>query len=302
MHTTSNPKLILVPTDFGETAGHALRYASALAMRLDAHLLVVHGDVFIPAVDFMATAAAEFAIAHESLVTGARERLLQHAEENIDPRVPFDTRVVVDAPVNAILGTARETAAQLIVMGTHGRSGVSRLLLGSVTETIMRTAPVPVLAVNNASPDAGNIRKILCPVTYSTACVTALRNAAALVNARSTPIVLLRTIDEASDVRDRTDELMRLQEWVPRELVDRCELKIVPLQSSAEFIVTLANEINPDLIVFGIAANRTFADVLRGTVAERVMQHAHCPLLTVAAQPVVAEAAHDAVLVVERVY
>ncbi len=283
MNPDLRPKLILVPTDFSETASHAIRYASALAQRLDAHLLVLYAEFFMPPIDFMATAAGQFSVSLDHLIGEAREQLQQHAETNIDPSVPFDTRVVETSPVTAILDTARQSGAQLIVMGTHGRTGVSRLVVGSITEMVMRRSHVPVIAVKRASTDAGDIRKILCLVEYSDMAISALRHAAALVNTRSAPIVLLRAIDDVDDPRAYARELVSLRNWVPPELVDRCELKIVPSQATAESILAMADITHPDLIVLGAAPDRTLAEIIRGTPAERVTQLGNCPVLTVAA-------------------
>ena len=277
----TKPKLILVPTDFSETAAHALRYASSLALRLDACLLVVHGDLFIPPIDVMGTGA--FDLSRDQLVADARETMLQHVEVNVDPRVPFDTRVVVAPPVNAIIEATQESGAQLIVMGTHGRSGLRRLVVGSVTETVMRSATVPVIALNETSSErGGEIRKVLCPVTFNHSTINALRAAASLVSSRSTPLVLVREIEGAEDPRVAADELMRMRRWIPSELVDRCELKIVPAQPTSESILTLAGAVQPDLIVIGEVVDRNMGDVLRGTVAERVLQQSPCAVLTVA--------------------
>ena len=285
MNNDLKPKLIMVPTDFSETAAHAIRYASALALRLDAHILVMHADFFIPAMDFMAPGAGVFNAAQEDLLRAAREQMLRHAETNIDPRIPFDTQIMVSAPVDGIMRAARESGAQLIVMGTHGRSGLPRLVVGSVTETIMRKSQIPVIAVNAASNDTAGIRRVLFPVTYTAASLAALRQAAALVNSRSAPIVLVRAINDVDDPRTYALELARLHEWVPQDLVDRCELKIVQSEATAESILAMADITHPDVIAIGIDPSRRVADVLRGTVAERVVRHSHCPVLTVATAP-----------------
>src|SRR5438128_7488626 len=117
---TFRPKLILAPTDFSETAAHALRYATALSERFDAHLLVMYVDSFIPAVDFAAIPAGSFDLAQQKMIAEARETLEVHAEMNMCASVPYEVRVVVGSPVMAIVEEARETGADLIVMGTHG--------------------------------------------------------------------------------------------------------------------------------------------------------------------------------------
>ena len=144
---TLTPKLILVPTDFSAPAANALRYAAALGARFEAHLLVIYADVFVPPVDFTISAAGVFDVGREDLIETAREQLEVFAETNISTAMPYDIRVVVGTPTDAIVAQVRESGANLIVMGTHGRRGVRRLVLGSDAEGVVRTAPVPVLLV-----------------------------------------------------------------------------------------------------------------------------------------------------------
>ena len=154
------PKLILVPTDFSGPSAHALRYAAALGARFEAHLLVIYADLFVSPVDFTMSAAGMLDVAREDLVEAARERLQVFAEANIGTAMPYDVRVVVGTPTDAIVEQARESGANLIVMGTHGRTDLRRLLFGSVTEAVLRMAPVPVIAVHEATPETAPMRVI----------------------------------------------------------------------------------------------------------------------------------------------
>lgn len=237
------PKLILVPTDFSEPAAHALRYASALAGRFGAHLLVIHADSFTPVVDFTAIPAAVFGDLQGSMIENAREVLQAHAEENIGAAVPFDLRVIVGNPLDAIAAQTAESGANLVVMGTHGRTGVSRLLFGSVTESVMRTSAVPVIAVNRGASEEAHVRRVL------------------LVG--------------------RADE-----RWVPRELGDRCEMKLTGAEDAQE-IVHVARESGADLIVLSVEPGTTVYETLRGTLAERVVQQSSCAVLTMNEQAMV---------------
>lgn len=151
-------KLILVPTDFSEPATRALRYASKLALNSGAHLLVLYADTFEVPIDYTTT-AAQVALGSQQLAENAREELQTYTELHVGENVPFDVRVVINKPVPAILDQVRETGADLIVMGTHGRSGFQRLLVGSVTEAIVRMATVPVLTVNEKTAAAAPVRE-----------------------------------------------------------------------------------------------------------------------------------------------
>jgi len=272
------PRLILVPTDLSEPAAHALRYASALGERLGAHLLVIHADSFIPPTDFTATTEGVFQISRDAMIVTAGEDLRKHAEQNVRSRVPFDLRVLIGEPLDAIVAQVRESGADLVVMGTHGRTGVSRLTFGSVTEAVMRVVPVPVIAVNPTAIDTADVEKVLCPVTFTPECRHALRHAAALATGRGTPLVLLRTVD---DDHTPVAELNRLHSWLPPELADRCEMKLVSAANEAEQIVEFARKVQAQLIAFGVPAGRSVTNGLLGTTAERVVQQSGCPVLTV---------------------
>src|SRR5262245_12513556 len=124
------PKLILAPTDFSDAAAHALRYAGALAAKFGARLLVMYAATFTPPVDVNSMSAATLAISREELAARAQEELERHVEENVSG-VAYDTDVHIDVPVLAITQVARESGADLIVMGTHGRTGIRRLVVGS---------------------------------------------------------------------------------------------------------------------------------------------------------------------------
>lgn len=274
------PRLILVPTDFSAPAAHAMRYASALADRFGAHLLVMYADTFLVPVDFTATAAGAFDLPREAMIEEAREQLESHAEQCIAANVPYDVRVIVDGPVAAIVAQVREVGADLIVMGTHGRAGVRRLLMGSVTEAVMRVAPVPVLAVSPRTEETASIERVLCPVSYTPACADALRYAATLVGPGPSSLLVVRGVDEHA-LGLAFDEMPRLREWVPPELVDRCELKLLAMGTPASQILDLAKASHADLIALGVPADRSVADAVRGTLAERIVQHSGCPVLTV---------------------
>jgi nucleotide-binding universal stress UspA family protein len=270
------PKLILVPTDFSEPAAHALRYASALAGRSGAHLLIIHADLFAPFVDITAVPAGVDESSRQAMIEAAREALQTHAEENVAANVPFDLRVIVGGPLEAIAAEIRESGANLVIMGTHGRTGMSRLLFGSVTESLMRTCTIPVLAVTRGAPESAHVEKVLCPVSFTETGREAVRRAAVLVDGTRARLVL---------VRSTTDDPLRVERWIPRELVDRCEIERTSA-GDAEEIVSLATTSGADLIALGVEPDRTVHEMLRGTFAERIVQQSRCAVLAVNAHAV----------------
>jgi nucleotide-binding universal stress UspA family protein len=273
------PRLILVPTDLSEAAAHALRYASSLSERLGTRLLVIHADPFIPPTDFTAATAAVVALSRDAMMAAARRGLQEHAEQNVSSRVPFELRVIVGEPLDAIVAQARESGADLVVMGTHGRTGVKRLMFGSVTEAVMRVVSVPVIAVNPAAADTAQGGKVLVPVNFTPVCRDALRQAAMLASGPGTPLILLRTVDdEHADIG--IEERHRMHDWLPAELADRCEMKLISSAHEADRIVEAAKSVRAQLIAFGVTG-RTAGEPLLGTTAEQVVQRSYCPVLTV---------------------
>jgi nucleotide-binding universal stress UspA family protein len=143
----SLPRNILVPIDLDDAAAHVLDYAVALAAKLDAKLHVLH---IVP----WPLLGAEVPVA---MTETAMAEMMGRERKNFDELVAAHT---AELPVGsamlktgdartAILAVAEELRADLIVMGTHGRRGVSRLVLGSVAESVARTAPCPVLLVRS---------------------------------------------------------------------------------------------------------------------------------------------------------
>jgi universal stress protein A len=140
-------RTILHPTDFSPGSDAAFRYACDLAMDYDAKLIVVYaqGPVVPMGADGIVVSPDpdELRAVAEAQLSGIRPA---------NPAVRVD-RLYRDGPApGVILDVAAETKADLIVMGTHGRTGIGRLVLGSVAEEVLRKAPCPVLTVKAAAP------------------------------------------------------------------------------------------------------------------------------------------------------
>ena len=138
---------ILCPTDFSPLAARAFEYACDLARTSDARLVVMHA--FFPAV--LGSEAADYVPEEVTALRAAARKQLDDLRP-ADPAVRVE-RLLREAPAaQAILDAAAEWKADLIVMGSHGRTGVRRLVLGSVTEEVLRMAPCPVLTVKGPTP------------------------------------------------------------------------------------------------------------------------------------------------------
>ena len=142
------PKNILVPTDLSECAEHALDYACELARSLGAkiHLLNVIG---IPSLGVPELGVAITATVIDTVVADNQNALDKLVASKQGAAEFGQVLIKTGDAKNLIDQTAVEVGADLIVMGTHGRRGVSRALLGSIAEVVVRTAPCPVLTVRS---------------------------------------------------------------------------------------------------------------------------------------------------------
>lgn len=141
---------ILAPTDFSVHAEHALRYACGLAERLGADLLVLHvlSEIVPTGPDplLMPVMPPQFYQDDEDRASRSLQKVLDPAWGK--PR-SVSTAVRWGTPAEAIVDFAAEQTADLVVISTHGRSGLSHVLLGSVAERIVREAPCPVLTIRD---------------------------------------------------------------------------------------------------------------------------------------------------------
>lgn len=143
-------KHILVPTDFSEYANYALDYAIELAQKLQARLTLLH------AVETMPLEVAESATPRspsywQELGSDIEQNLEASVKRIHDVGLQGETMIVHGVPFQSIIDTARGQGADLIVMGTHGRTGLTHVLMGSVTEKVVRLAPCPVLVTRGTT-------------------------------------------------------------------------------------------------------------------------------------------------------
>jgi len=132
-------KTIVFPTDFSHASDAALQHAEALAKQSAARLLIVHVEE-----PPLAYGGGEL---YYGLPEPSSERILKMLEDvkPSDPSVPYTHRLTMGDPAGEVVRIAEDENAEMIIIGTHGRTGMTRLLMGSVAEAIVRRAPCPVL-------------------------------------------------------------------------------------------------------------------------------------------------------------
>lgn len=143
------PKQILAPTDFSENSSQAIRYAAGLARKFGARLLLLHVVSSDALEDISKAHMPPHPVdrVYEDLTQEVHEQYAKHVSPEVREGLEIETLVLHGAPFLEIVHAARLKEVDLIVMATHGRTGLSHALLGSVTEKVVRKAPCPVLSI-----------------------------------------------------------------------------------------------------------------------------------------------------------
>jgi len=146
---TANITKILIPVDFSPHAEHAFGYAAALARRLGAVLTLVHvvEDPFAAGAWGAEGYVPNVGELLQELIAGAERQLAPWKERPAAQGLTVKTAVITGRPAQAIIEHAGSAGCDLIVMATHGRTGLSHAVMGSVAERVLRRAPCPVLTV-----------------------------------------------------------------------------------------------------------------------------------------------------------
>ena len=267
---------ILCPVDFSELSAHALRHAAVFAGGAAARIVAAYADWFEAPPYFTAGRVGELQSEFREALKEA-ERMLESFVRST-PGVDANNvgiRVVEALPVDGILELAASERAGLIAMGTHGRSGLNRWMLGSVAERVLRESPIPVLTVRN--PPERPIRHILSPVNDSNASRKALVAAVDIAAGFDATVTALHVREDRAP-----SAIPNLCGWIAPDLRARCNLRELVLQGDpAEEIVRLASTEPYDLIVLGAPRRRFFEGMVLGTTTVRAVRHAPCPVLSV---------------------
>ena len=144
-------KKIVVGTDFSEPAEMAWRAATELARRLSAELVVIHVEEPLPAYAFTEGALPMLPRLQDEVRTWAEGELATRAEHARAEGLSISTAVLIGTPADALVEAAQSQGADLIVVGTHGRTGLERVIIGSVAERVVRAAHCPVLTVKSVA-------------------------------------------------------------------------------------------------------------------------------------------------------
>ncbi len=292
-------KRILCPVDLSELSVRTLAYAGAIASWYDAHLTALHvAPSFTPM-------EVRTGVAVNMVSPVSRNEVLEQLRQTVAAAGLGEGTVALTAEAGEAAATVVDQAvvmrADLLVMGTHGRSGFDRFFLGSVTEKVLRKAPCPVLTVPPHAPATPpsevSIRTILCPIDFSSAALEAFGFALDLARRSDASVVLVHAIEFLAEEEPResahfnvpefrsyllTDARQRLESLVSGEpRLNRGVRTVVVVGRAHHGILHIAAEEGADLIVMGAQGRGGAALALFGSTTQQVVRGATCPVLTV---------------------
>jgi nucleotide-binding universal stress UspA family protein len=287
---------ILCPVDFSECSARAYDYAHSLARHYGAKLFVQH-----VAVPLDALYAGYMNHMDHGLIQQVFDQQEANAEENfrelarnVADGVEQDFAFERGSPAaDLILLFAASHEIDLIVMGTHGRRGLDRLMMGSVVERVLRKARSPVLAVRTshaAAPKGGEhdveLRRILFCTDFSEDSPRALEYALSFAMQYGSELSVLHVLEGTRNEREieqqKQNALASLQQTLPEEAAQWASIStLVRVGRAYEEIITYAAEMKTDLIVMGVRGRNLVDLALFGSTTHRVVQLSPCPVLVV---------------------
>ena len=294
-------RTILVPTDFSPFSLKALTYGCAVAKKFGAtlHLLHVNDVQFEPAL-------APFLAAGMELDHKMRRRLRLVAAKCAVPIGPARCHVRKGKAFDQICHEAKQLGADLIIISTHGYTGLKHMLLGSTAERVVRHASCPVLVVRDFVSRGGNgarerkafrLKKILVAVDFSEHSRQALAHAVALAKHFGSKVILFHSVSAhyyatnpdytVYDLPDLMESLREGAEKQMQDLVRRTAFSGVPFESQvtvgipSETILQFAVDAGADLVVTATHGRTGLKRALIGSTAEQIVRFAKCPVLAI---------------------
>ena len=287
---------ILCAVDFSDFSRDALRHGVVFAKWYSAQLTVLHVYQPLGAVRGLPGEALLPPIAPDEMAAELRRFCAPHLA-SLEPSAEFSVRE--GNPAQEIRQEAERLSADLLILGTHGKSGFQRLFLGSVTEKVLRSTRVPVLIIPPPvkQPDAPAYKTILCPLDFSEASTRALEYALSMAKEANARVILLHVVEDLLAHADmetlghlsltdyyrhvEQDAVTRLERMIPRDAGARPtpEPRVVRGRAYRQIVELVAAE-HVDLVVMGVRGRGTFDRLFFGSTTDHVIKEVGCPVLT----------------------
>jgi nucleotide-binding universal stress UspA family protein len=278
------PQRVLCPVDFSPQSGAALRVAGGLAAAFGARLTVLHASqIEVPLYFTVAQVAALKAQLRKS-AKASRAYLEEFAAQHLPAGSSYSLSLPEGDPVAEILKAVKKSRDGILVMGTHGRTGLSRIRLGSVMESVFRQMMGPVVTVGpqvKLTAGLGKIRRVLAPVDFGEPAREAFGYAATLGEKTGAELVAMHIVEESSEGQRKKMEGV-LCDWVPPEVRAHCRVReVVQEGRAAERVIAEARSARADLIVQGAQPRSYWGSLIFGSTTEAIIRGATCPVLSI---------------------
>jgi len=278
-----SPQRILSPIDFSEHSAAALRVAGSLARTFGAEVRVLHSQRLDAPVYFTTAQLQVLKTQLRRSLRLAREYLEGFVERHLPEDVSRSVRIVEHDPVEAILDMRREWPADLLVMGTHGRTGLTRIRLGSVMESVLRQVQGPIITVGPKAkvPMLAPLRRVLSPIDFDESSREAFQYSVDLAERANAEVVALHILESSAE-EGREQAVSALCEWVPPQARAHCSVRdVVRGGAPPDRIVAEAKTAHADLIVLGARPRSYLGGLVFGSTTEAVIRTAPCPVLSI---------------------
>jgi nucleotide-binding universal stress UspA family protein len=280
---------VLFATDFSNASAAALNHALSIARRYDARIYLAH--VIRPDA-YQLVPPEAVAMASEQTQRYAEQQMAQLLVSGRLRDIPHQVLLEQGELWPTLAAMIERYEIDLIVVGTHGRTGVRKLLLGSAAEEIFRMSACPVLTVGphvaSEVPAEATLRRVLYATDFTAHSDRASAYALSLAQEHQAHLTLLHVVHGAAEISEPahaklTEFFLRQMElMLPEEADLWCEPELrVDFGTPADEILRAASEQNTDLIVMGVRRSATFAGHLPPATAYKVVCQAACPVLTV---------------------
>jgi len=274
---------ILVPTDLSEKSIVSLQYARFFAEHFSSTLTLLYVDPIVFPVNEGGADMPLYIASTPEHIAELEKEVRAYADAAL-LGLPYEVAAVVGQPVPMIVREEEERAADLVIMATHGLRGWRRLILGSVTEGVLRGGDCPVLSVFRSEGRLRTldpVKKILCPINFTDVARTSLEYASHLAAAFDCELSVLHVVED----EDRMHAIaagMDVRAWIDPAVQNRCTYReVIRRGGGAERVLDYAEDLGADLIVIG-AQHRLFRDeTVIGTTTERLVRFARVPVLSV---------------------
>lgn len=295
---------ILCPVDFSDHSTRALDHALTIATWYDATVTVLHVSPVMPVAAYVSGSGLP---AHTTMTAHARDAVIasmrQFVARESRAGAPVEFEVAEGGIAETILARSTALPADLLVLGTHGRSGFKQWVLGSVTERVLRMAVCPVLTVPRAIGDAPPVafRHIVCAIDFSDCSMIALDYAMSVAREAHAQLTVVYVIELPPDVPREVHETVlagprsfaeyialaeeegraRLTDAVPDRV--RASIAVDTVLAAGKpyrEILRVATEHSADLLVVGVHGRGAIDRLFFGSTTQHLVRQAACPVLT----------------------